>query len=74
MKHKFQKIFTIALIAAILSSSMSGIRTQPVNAASKEGRVINIYCWNGEFPSVLEQLYPGYKKVSKNKGTISNKL
>ncbi len=74
MKRKFKKPFIIALIAAILLGSMSGIKTQPVNAASKEGKVINIYCYSSEFPSVLEKLYTGYKKVSKNTGTISNKL
>ena len=40
--------------------------------ASDEGKVLNIYCWNEEFKSRLEDHYPGYTIVDGTTGTIGD--
>ncbi|MBR2760457.1 MAG: hypothetical protein IKD66_04720 [Solobacterium sp.] len=40
--------------------------------ASEEGKVLNIYCWNEEFKSRLEDHYPGYEKVDATTGKIGD--
>ena len=39
---------------------------------SAEGSVLNIYCWNEEFKSRLEDHYPGYEKVDATTGKIGD--
>ncbi len=41
-------------------------------AASDEGSVLNIYVWNEEFKSRLEDHYPGYEKVDATTGKIGD--
>ncbi len=40
--------------------------------AGDEGAVLNIYCWNEEFKSRLEDHYPGYEKVDGTTGKIGD--
>ena len=37
-----------------------------------EGSVLNIYCWNEEFKSRLEDHYPGYEKIDATSGKIGD--
>lgn len=39
---------------------------------SDEGAVLNIYCWNEEFKSRIEDHYPDYTKVDATSGTIGD--
>lgn len=41
-------------------------------AASGEGKILNIYCWNEEFKSRMEDHYPGYTIVDGTTGTIGD--
>ena len=41
-------------------------------AAADEGKVLNIYCWNEEFKSRIEDHYPGYVVVDGTTGTIGD--
>ena len=41
-------------------------------SAGDEGKVLNIYCWNEEFKSRLEDHYPGYTIVDGTTGTIGD--
>ncbi|MBO6205570.1 MAG: carbohydrate ABC transporter substrate-binding protein [Lachnospiraceae bacterium] len=41
-------------------------------AAGEEGSVLNIYVWNEEFKSRLEDHYPGYEKVDATTGKIGD--
>ncbi len=38
--------------------------------ATEEGKVLNIWCWNNEFQSRVEDFYPGYTKNADGTGTI----
>ena len=40
--------------------------------AGDEGTVLNIYCWNEEFKSRLEDHYPGYEKIDGTTGKIGD--
>ncbi|MCH5276023.1 MAG: carbohydrate ABC transporter substrate-binding protein [Lachnospiraceae bacterium] len=42
------------------------------DVVTDEGKVLNIYCWNEEFKSRLEDHYPGYEKVDATHGTIGD--
>lgn len=41
-------------------------------ASDEEGKVLNIYCWNEEFKSRIEDHYPDYEKVDATTGTIGD--
>ena len=41
-------------------------------AAGDEGKVLNIYCWNEEFKTRLEDHYAAYTKVDATTGTIGD--
>lgn len=41
-------------------------------AASEEGKVLNIYCWNEEFKSRITDHYPGYEAVDATNGKIGD--
>ena len=41
-------------------------------AATEEGKVFNIYCWNEEFKSRLTDHYPGYEEVDGTTGKIGD--
>lgn len=40
--------------------------------SDEEGKVLNIYCWNEEFKSRIEDHYPDYEKVDATTGTIGD--
>ena len=66
-----RKMMVITLTAAMLA----GITAAPVwaeEAASDEGKVLNIYCWNEEFKSRLTDHYPGYEEVDGTHGKIGD--
>ncbi len=42
------------------------------STASEEGTVLNIYCWNEEFKSRLEDHYPGYEVIDGTTGKIGD--
>ena len=46
--------------------------TDAETGTSDEGKVLNIYCWNEEFKSRLEDHYPGYTIVDGTTGTIGD--
>ena len=41
-------------------------------AASDEGKVLNIYCWNEEFKTRMKDHYPGYEEVDATHGKIGD--
>lgn len=41
-------------------------------AATDEGKILNIYCWNEEFKSRIADHYPGYVVVDGTTGTIGD--
>ena len=41
-------------------------------AATEEGKVFNIYCWNEEFKSRITAHYPDYKEVDATHGKIGD--
>ena len=45
---------------------------EEVAEAADEGKVLNIYCWNEEFKSRVEDHYPGYEKVDATSGKIGD--
>ena len=66
-----RKMMVITLTAAMLA----GMTAAPVwaeEAASDEGKVLNIYCWNEEFKSRLTDHYPGYEEVDGTHGKIGD--
>ena len=66
-----KKMMVITLTAAMLA----GMTAAPVwaeEAASDEGKVLNIYCWNEEFKSRLTDHYPGYEEVDGTHGKIGD--
>ena len=42
------------------------------NAASGEGQVLNILCWNDELRDLMEDFYPGYEKRGGDSGAIGD--
>ena len=44
----------------------------PAVEAGDEGTVLNIYCWNEEFKSRVEDHYPGYEATDATHGTIGD--
>ena len=66
-----RKLMVITLTAAMIT----GMTAAPVwadEAASDEGKVLNIYCWNEEFKSRLTDHYPGYEEVDGTHGKIGD--
>lgn len=41
-------------------------------AASEEGKIFNIYCWNEEFKTRLTDHYPGYEVIDATTGKIGD--
>lgn len=56
------------------SSSASG--STPASSAvaenTEEGEILNVYCWNEEFKSRMEDHYPGYEVVDGTTGKIGD--
>ncbi|MCR4686255.1 MAG: ABC transporter substrate-binding protein [Lachnospiraceae bacterium] len=51
---------------------VEGGEEEVVAEAAEEGAVLNIYCWNEEFKSRVEDHYPGYEKVDATSGKIGD--
>lgn len=60
--------------ASVTATTESGTAdtTDNTAAATDEGKVLNIYCWNEEFKSRLTDHYPGYTEVDATTGTIGD--
>lgn len=83
MKRTF---LSILLVLTMVASLLAGCgkkdkettTKEPTKAASatqapkKEGKVLNIYCWNNEFQSRVAAYYPGYKANKDGSGTIGD--
>lgn len=63
------------MVITLTAAMLAGITAAPVwaeEAASDEGKVLNIYCWNEEFKSRLTDHYPGYEEVDGTHGKIGD--
>ena len=86
MRRKTTRIAALAL-AAVTAFSLAGCSggsssSTAANAAktstsststSKEGKVLNIWCWNDEFQSRFNSYYPDVASVAKDKSTTTLK-
>lgn len=54
------------------SASTTADAAAATTDGSDEGKVLNIYAWNEEFKSRLEDHYPGYEVVDGTTGTIGD--
>lgn len=63
------------MVITLTAAMLAGMTAAPVwaeEAASDEGKVLNIYCWNEEFKSRLTDHYPGYEEVDGTHGKIGD--
>lgn len=82
-----KKVLSALLASAMVASMMAGCNsgsTTPASSAAQpsqsgaavsnatEGKVLNVYVWNEEFKSRLEDHYPGYEKVDATTGKIGD--
>ncbi|MBQ0001759.1 MAG: extracellular solute-binding protein [Clostridiales bacterium] len=58
----------------VLSALLMGISAGTLQSAAseQEGQVLNIYSWNTEFKTRLEEVYPGYEIVDPVTGKIGD--
>lgn len=61
-----------AAIALAIAIGTLGFLQPNSTVSAKEGKVLNIYCWNNEFKQVLTQAYPGYTNNLDGTGRIGN--
>lgn len=70
-KRVISVLLAMTMVAGILAgcgkSSDSGSGEA---AGAEEGKVINVYCWNDEFRTRVEAVYPEVKETSKD-GTVT---
>lgn len=55
-----------------VSSDNGGDAVSSDDAATEEGKVLNIWCWNDEFQSRVKSFYPGYTDNGDGTGTIGD--
>ena len=73
-----KKVLSALLVTALMATmvagcgSNSGSGSKAKASLSDGGKVLNIYCWNEEFKSRLEDHYPGYTKVDATTGKIGD--
>ena len=70
-----KKLLSAVLVTAMLAAMTTGCGSASGSgkASLKDGgKVLNIYCWNEEFKSRLEDHYPGYQKVDATTGKIGD--
>lgn len=88
MKKNVTRLLSVMTMAAMAASSLaacgstdvpvattqaqSEAATTATGAASDEGKVLNIQCWNEEFKSRLTDHYPGYEVVDGTTGKIGD--
>ena len=70
---KAAKVLSLVLVLAMVVGCFAACGSKDAEGG-KQGKVLNIYCWNEEFKQRLEALYPGYTKDEKdaNKGKIGD--
>ncbi len=82
MKKRMRMLASLALAGAMVLSmtACSGSsKSQDANAKDggtkkedvKEGKVLNIWCWNDEFQSRFNDYYPEVKEVAEDKSTTT---
>lgn len=57
---------------AVAAETTAAATEAATEAASDEGKVLNIQCWNEEFKSRLTDHYPGYQEVDGTTGKIGD--
>ena len=75
MKKKVVSVLLcLAMAATMLAGcgSDSGENSTKTGGENEEGSVLNIYCWNEEFKSRIEDHYPSYEKVDATTGKIGD--
>lgn len=73
-----KKVVSILLLASMVVGTLAGCGAKSNNGTDgagaeanvEEGSVINIYCWNDEFRTRVEAVYPEVKETSSD-GTIT---
>lgn len=55
------------------AASKDASSAQSTAAAAKEGKTLNIWCWNDEFQGQFNKFYPNVKEVAKDKSTTTLK-
>ncbi len=77
-----KKALSIALVLALAltlfagcggAASSAAVSSAPASSVAQpaaEGKVLNIYCWNGEFQSRVEAYYPDYNKDTQMIGDV----
>ena len=63
---------TVESIESTIESTIEEEESSVEETASDEGKVLNIYVWNEEFKTRLEEHYPGYEKVDATTGKIGD--
>jgi hypothetical protein len=68
---------TAAMVASMLtacgsSSSNNSNSGSSTSESSSDGKVLNIYVWNEEWRTRVEDYYPNYEKVSDEEGKIGD--
>ena len=69
-----KKVMSIVLTASMVASMAAPVLAEATTegAASDEGKVLNIQCWNEEFKSRITDHYPGYEEVDATHGKIGD--
>ena len=73
-----KKVLSALLVAALMGTMLAGCGSNGSGSGKSSaaltdgGKVLNIYCWNEEFKSRLEDHYPGYTKVDATTGKIGD--
>lgn len=69
-----KKMVAALLIVSVCVGLVTGCGSKPTggteSAATEEGKVINIYCWNNEFSDRVNAIYSEVKEVSDD-GTVT---
>lgn len=63
-----KRVLSALLAATMLTGMLAGCG----GGKAEEGSVLNIYCWNEEFKSRLEEHYPGYEVIDATTGKIGD--
>lgn len=63
-----KRVLSALLAATMLTGMLAGCGGK----SSEEGSVLNIYCWNEEFKSRLEEHYPDYEVIDGTTGKIGD--
>ncbi len=63
-----KRVLSALLAATMLTGMLAGCG----GGKAEKGSVLNIYCWNEEFKSRLEEHYPGYEVIDATTGKIGD--